>query len=171
LGNLYPFGAPANVYSCLDGWVYAGVLLDTHWVKLAELLGRPELGNHPDYCTIPGRVARRDELDRMMADFCQTRTRDQLLDELARIGLAAEKILTPGEMVRDPHIQARETIQCARQPSGAVVKTEGPPAKMSRTPVRVRSVAAPAGCHTAEVLKAAGFDEKEQAALRDSGII
>ncbi len=171
LGNLYPFGAPANVYPCLDGWVYAGVLLDTHWVRLAELLGRPELGKHPDYATIPGRVARREELDRMMAEFCKARTRDQVIDAIAGIGLGAEKVLTPGEMVQDQHVQARDTIQAARQPSGAVVRTEGPPAKMSRTPVRVRSVAAPHGWHTDEVLKAAGFDDREQAMLREDGII
>src|SRR5262249_19729800 len=135
-----------------------------------ELLGRPELGKHPDYATIPGRVARREELDRMLAEFCATRTRDQIIDALASLGLAAEKVLTPREMVQDPHVQARETIQAAIQPSGAVVKTEGPPAKMSRTPVRVRRVAAPHGCHTDEVLKDAGFDDKERAKLRDDGI-
>jgi formyl-CoA transferase len=171
LGNLYPFGAPANVYSCSDGWVYAGVLLDTHWVKLAGLLGRPELGRHPDYASIPGRVARREEVDDMLAEFCKERTRDQVVEAIGGIGLAVEKVLTPGEMVQDPHVQDRGTIQAARQPSGAVVKTEGPPAKMSRTPVSVRSVAAPHGGHTDEVLKAAGFDDSARATLRDEGII
>ena len=171
LGNLYPFGSPANIYPCLDGWVYAGVLLDTHWVKLAELLGRPELGKHPDYATIPARVARREELDQMLADFCKTRTRDQVIDAVAGAGLSAEKVLTPGEMVQDPHIQVRETIQAAKQPSGGVVKTEAPPAKMSRTPVRVRRVAAPHGSDTDEVLKAAGFDDNERAMLRADGVI
>ena len=79
LGNLYPFAAPANVYSCIDGWVYAGVLLDTHWVRLAGLLGRPELGDHPDYAARAGRVERREELDQMMAEFCRTRTRNQVI--------------------------------------------------------------------------------------------
>jgi formyl-CoA transferase len=170
-GNLYPFSAPANVYSCQDGWVYAGVLLDTHWVKLVELLGRPELGKHADYATIPARVARREEVDRMMGEFCETRTRDQVIDTLEQIGLTAERILTPSEMVQDPHIQARETIQAARQPNGTLVKTEGPPAKMSRTPVHVRRVAAPHGCHTDEVLKDVGFDDQERARLREEGII
>ncbi len=171
LGNVYPFVAPANVFPCQDGWVYAGVLLDTHWAKLAELLGRPELAKHPDYATIPARVARRGELDQMLADFCQPRMRDQIVQAIAGIGLSVEKILTPGEMVHDPHVQARETIQAAKQPSGAVVKTEGPPAKMSRTPVRVRRAAAPHGCDTDEVLKEAGFDERQRANLRDEGII
>jgi formyl-CoA transferase len=171
LGNVYPFGSPANVYPCLDGWVYAGVLLDTHWVKLSEILGRPELGRHPDYATIPGRVARRGELDQMLADFCKARTRDQVVEALSGIGLSAERVLTPGEMVQDPHIRARGTIQAAKQPSGALVKTEGPPAKMSRTPVRIRRAAAPHGWDTDEVLSAAGFDEARLAALREEGII
>jgi crotonobetainyl-CoA:carnitine CoA-transferase CaiB-like acyl-CoA transferase len=107
----------------------------------------------------------------MMAEFCEARTRDQVIDAMAGIGLAAEKVLTPGEMVQDPHVQARDTIQSVQQPSGAVVKTEGPPAKMSRTPVRVRRAAASHGAHTDEILKAAGFDDKQRATLRDDGII
>lgn len=171
LGNTYPFGAPANVYSCRDGWLYAGVLLDTHWVKLAALLGRPELGKHPDYATIPGRVARREELDQMLADFCAVRTRDEVIHEIGGTGLSVEKILTPQEMVHDPHILARETIQAVKQPSGAELRMEGPPAKMSRTPVRIRRAAPQHGMDTDEVLEAAGFDALRRSKLREQGII
>jgi crotonobetainyl-CoA:carnitine CoA-transferase CaiB-like acyl-CoA transferase len=171
LGNTYPFGAPANVYSCRDGWLYAGVLLDTHWVKLAALLGRAELGEHPDYATIPARVARRDELDQMLADFCAERTRDEVIHQFGGTGLSVEKILTPEEMVHDPHILARETIQSVKQPSGAELKMEGPPAKMSRTPVRIRRAAPQFGMDTDEVLEAAGFDKSRRQELRERGII
>ncbi len=171
LGNTYPFGAPANVYSCRDGWLYAGVLLDTHWVKLAALLGRPELGKHPDYATIPARVARREELDQMLADFCAERSRDEVIHEIGGTGLSVEKILTPQEMVHDPHILARETIQVVKQPSGAVLRMEGPPAKMSRTPVRIRRAAPQHGMDTDEVLEAAGFDALRRSKLRERGVI
>jgi len=171
LGNTYPFGAPANVYRCRDGWLYAGVLLDTHWVKLAAILGRAELGKHPDYATIPARVARRDELDQMLADFCAQRSRDEVIDQIGGVGLSVEKILTPGEMVDDPHIQARQTIQSVKQPSGVELRMEGPPAKMSRTPVRIRRPAAPHGKDTDEVLAAAGFDEARRSELRERGVI
>jgi formyl-CoA transferase len=171
LGNTYPFGAPANVYRCRDGWLYAGVLLDAHWVKLSALLGRGELGKHPEYATIPARVARREELDQMLADFCARRTRDEVVAEIGGIGLAIERVLTPAEMVRDPHIQARETIQSVRQPSGAEIKMEGPAAKMSRTPVRIRRAAPQCGMDTDEVLEAAGFDLARRRQLKDQGII
>jgi formyl-CoA transferase len=104
----------------------------------------------------------------------QDRVRREVGFSLVRrelIGLTAEKVLTLGEMVQDQHVQIRDSIRSARQPSGASVKTEGPPAKMSRTPVRIRHVAAPHGWHTEEVLKAAGFDDRERAILRDDGII
>jgi formyl-CoA transferase len=171
LGNTYPFGAPANVYPCRDGWLYAGVLLDTHWVKLAELLGRKELGTHLDYATIPARVARREELDQMLGDFCAQRTRDEVIQELGGTGLSVEKVLTPAEMVHDPHIQARETIQAVRQRSGAELKMEGPPAKMSRTPVRIRRAAPQHGMDTDEVLAEAGFSDSRRRDLRVRKII
>jgi formyl-CoA transferase len=171
LGNTYPFGAPANVFACRDGWLYAGVLLDSHWVKLSALLGRAELGLHPDYATIPARVARRAEVDQMLADFCAARTRDQVIDAIGAIGLPIEKVLTPAEMVDDPHIQARQTIQSARQPSGAEIRVEGPAAKLSRTPVRVRRAAAQPGADTDAVLEEAGFDACQRATLREQGII
>jgi formyl-CoA transferase len=170
-GNIYPFGSPSNVYRCRDGWVYAGVLLDTHWVKLSALVGRGELGLHPDYATIPARMARRAELDAIVSDFCASRTREEVIGQMCGIGLAVEKILTPAEMVDDPHVQARESIQSARQSSGREVRVEGPPAKMSRTPVRVRRAAPRHGLDTEEVLKEAGFDEARIRELRGQGII
>jgi formyl-CoA transferase len=171
LGNTYPFGSPANVYACRDGWLYAGVLLDTHWVKLSALLGRPELGTHPDYATIPARVARRPELDQLLADFCRPRTRDEVIGQFVGIGLSVEKILTPAEMVDDPHIRARGTIQAVKQPSGVELRIEGPPARMSRTPVRIRRAAPQHGMDTDEVLAAAGFDESRRRQLREQGVI
>jgi len=171
LGNIYPFGSPANVYRCRDGWIYAGVLLDTHWVKLSALVDRPELGTHPDYATIPARVARREELDTILADYCRERTRDEITAAMAGIGLSVERVLTPAEMVDDPHIQARETIQTATQPSGREVRMEAPPAKMSRTPVRIRRPASPHGADTDEVLAEAGFNAERRLELRAQGII
>jgi formyl-CoA transferase len=171
LGNTYPFGAPANVYHCRDGWLYAGALLDTQWVKLSALLGRPELGRHPDYATIPARVARRDELDQLMADYCAERTRDEVVAAISALGLTIERVLTPAEMIDEPHLCERETIQAAEQASGVPIRVEGPAAKMSRTPVRVRRAAAAFGADTQQVLEEAGFDAQRRAQLKNDGVI
>lgn len=170
-GNTYPFSSPASIYQCCDGWIYAGVLLDSHWQKLSKLLGRPELATDPDFATSAARVERRAEVDRMMVDYCADRSRDDVIGEMNRIGLAVEKVLKPAEMVEDPHIRVRQTIQSAKQASGVDVHTEGPAAKMSRTPVRIRRPASPPGIDTDEVLKEAGLDDARLVQLRDQGVI
>jgi formyl-CoA transferase len=170
-GNTFPFAAPGNVYRCQDGWVYAGVLLDTHWCKLAELLGRPELGTHPDYATIPARVARRDEVDALLGDWCSQRTRRQVADAFENAELTGAMILEPGEIVNDPHVAARCSIQSVVQPSGAQINVEAPAAKMSRTPVRLRRAAAEPGADTDAVLAELGIDAARRAELRSAGVI
>jgi formyl-CoA transferase len=46
MGNEYVFAAPARAFACVDGHVYMGVLLDSHWKELARLVGRPD-APHP----------------------------------------------------------------------------------------------------------------------------
>ncbi len=170
-GNTYPFSSPANIYQCMDGWIYAGVLLDSHWQKLSVLLGRSELATHPDYATGPERVERRAAIDEMLNEYCAQRTRNEVIGQMNGIGLAVEKVLTPAEMVDDPHIRARETIQSANQASGFAIKSEGPAAKMSRTPVRIRRPASTPGADTDEVLREAGMDDERLRELRDRGVV
>ena len=43
-GNQFNLAAPSNSYACSDGQVYAGVLLDSHWQRLAARLGRADFG-------------------------------------------------------------------------------------------------------------------------------
>ena len=50
LGNEFRIAAPANTYECRDGRILTGVLLDSHWARMARLLGRPELANDPGVC-------------------------------------------------------------------------------------------------------------------------
>jgi crotonobetainyl-CoA:carnitine CoA-transferase CaiB-like acyl-CoA transferase len=107
----------------------------------------------------------------MHGEFCAKRTRAEVIDEIGSIGLSVEKVLTPAEMVDDPHIQARGTIQSVRQPSGATIRLEGPPVKMSPTPVRIRRAAPQHGLDTDQVLEAAGIDKTCRSELRKQGII
>src|SRR5215831_9732957 len=74
LGNEFRIAAPARVYRGRDGDVLVGVVLDAHWRALAARIGRPELGNDPRYATVPARLARRAEVDAVVAEWVATRT-------------------------------------------------------------------------------------------------
>ena len=69
-GNQFNLAAPSNSYACRDGRVYAGVLLDSHWRRLAQLLGRADLVD----LTTMERLKRRAEVDGLLANYCAART-------------------------------------------------------------------------------------------------
>ncbi len=74
-GNEFTVCAPTNMYVCLDGNVFAGVLTDPHWRKLASTIGRPELATDPRYATLVERLNRRNEVDQPARRLVRTTTR------------------------------------------------------------------------------------------------
>jgi formyl-CoA transferase len=171
MGNQFRVAAPANAYRCRDGGIVAGVLLDSQWKRLAPLLGRPELADHADYATTAARIARRDEVDRMLGAWTADRSMAEAAAALADAGVPAAPIRSYADAARDPIVRAREMLQPTRQPDGSLVPITGPPAKLSRTPIRVRSAAPALGAHDDEILAELGYDEPARARLRVAGTI
>jgi crotonobetainyl-CoA:carnitine CoA-transferase CaiB-like acyl-CoA transferase len=66
MGNEAGNVVPLNVYKCSDGSVFASVLLDSHWQRLAHLIGRPDVANHPNYATLLARLEHRAEVNQML---------------------------------------------------------------------------------------------------------
>ena len=171
MGNEFRIAAPANTYACRDGRVIAGVLLDAHWRRLAERIGRPELASHPDYATTPARIARRSEVDALVADWVGTRSVREVVEQFAVLGIPAAPVRTYAETARDPHVAARSMLQPTQQPDGSAPPITGPAAKLSRTPTRVRSAAPSLGQHTDEILRELGYDTAAIRGLRAERVI
>jgi len=171
LGNQFRIAAPANGYRCRDGRILAGVLLDAHWRRLADVLGRPELAADPEYATGAARLARRDEVDGLLAAWAGARTVAEALAQLAAAGVPAAAVRSYAEAARDPVVAAREMLQPTAQPDGSVVPLTGPPAKLSRTPIRVRSAAPALGADSDEIMAELGYDAAARARLRSDGVL
>ena len=171
MGSQFVVAAPAGVYACSDGFVMLGVLLDSHWKILVGLLGRPELASHADYATTQGRVARRAELNDLVAGWAARFTVAEVVAKLEAEGLPASPVRSYAESARDPHVLERDMLQTVRLENGAEAPVVGPAAKLSRTPVRVRSAAPALGAHNDEILAELGLDEAARARLREQGIV
>jgi crotonobetainyl-CoA:carnitine CoA-transferase CaiB-like acyl-CoA transferase len=166
-GNQFPIAAPVNVYRCRDGYLYGGVLLDSHWRALCGVLGRADLAALNN----AGRIARREEVDSLLAAWCAARDTADAVQTLIGIGLAVTRVNSYAEASRDPHVAARDLLQPTRLADGREVPLTGPAAKFSRTPTRIRSRAATLGEHNQEVYGALGYDAAALARMRDEGVI
>jgi formyl-CoA transferase len=171
LGNQFRIAAPANVYKCRDGRAMVGVLVDAHWKRLARVIGRPELADDPGYATTAARIARREHVDGLVAEWMAQRTVAEAEATLLAEGLPIAPVRTYGEAARDPHVADREMLQATTVEGNARIPVVGPAAKFSRTPVRVRSGAPALGAHNDEILAELGIDAEERAELKTSGVV
>jgi formyl-CoA transferase len=171
MGNEFGFSVPANTFHCRDGIVMLGTLLDSHWKVLARLVGRPELGDDPEYAQIAKRITHRGECNAMVARWCSERTVEQVVEICAREAIACEPVQTYADAASNPHVMSRDMLQPTAQEGGASAPIVGPAAKFSRTPTRVRTGSAALGAHNDEILETLGINDAERKRLKADGVI
>jgi len=118
-----PAVAPYGAYPTADGHVVVlGTTNDNEWQRLArQMLGRDDLADDPRYQRNDDRVGRRDELDEILAAWCQERTLAAVQDaaDAAAIGNAVYR--TPLEVLDHPHLAARDRWREVATPAGPVL--------------------------------------------------
>jgi formyl-CoA transferase len=164
-GNEYPVATPANVYDCLDGQIYCGVLLDSQWRSLAAVIGG-DVGAEPVYTTIPGRLAHRDECNAYVASWMAKHAVDEVCQLLQAVDVPVAPVHSYTDSSTDPHVRARGMLVDVVQPDGSTQPITGPAVKFSRTPTSIRSAAPALGAHTDEVLAELGYTTEKIAELK-----
>ncbi len=171
MGNDFRIGAPARVFACRNGHVMAGVLLDAHWRRLTELLGRPDLVRDPRFATAAGRIAHREEASRPLEEFCAARTVEEVVGAFRGAGLPAAPVRTYAEAARSAHVRDRGLLAVVDHGDGVPVPVVAPPARFSATPVGVRSPAPPLGADDEDLLDELGVPAATRRALHRRGAL
>jgi len=170
-GNEFGAAVPATVFDCLDGAVFAGVLLDHHWRLLAPIIGEPDLAEHESFATREERIANRELCNALLGGWLASRTRAEAVNTLRAAGLPIAPVNTYPQAAADPHVRERDMLQDTLMPDGSMAPITGPAVKFSRTPTRVRTGAPQIGEHNQDILTAIGLDAATQQALTESGVI
>lgn len=172
MGNQVGPTAPCNAYECVDGRsVYIAIALDAHWRRFTEAIGQGQLGTAPGLATNAERVENRDRCDEVLATWCRSRTRDEVLALSDALGIVAAPVETYRDAARAPHVLERDMLVPTVLSDGTTAPITGPAAKFSRTPTTVRRAAPAVGADTDAVFAEIGVAPDRLARLRDAGVI
>jgi alpha-methylacyl-CoA racemase len=151
-------------YEASDGWVTCGALEPKFWRAFCEGVGREDLIE--TQFQPPGSDAWRE-----VADVFRSRTRDEWQAFNDEHDAMIEPILGLDEALSSELVREREMVVELEQPGLGPVRLLGLPIKLSRTPGDATRPAPALGEHAEEVLREAGFDADEVAALLGSGAV
>jgi formyl-CoA transferase len=171
-GASLPGIVPSNTYVTRDGkYVVIGANADSIFKRMMKAIGRPDLADDPALAHNDGRVARTDEIEKIIADWVAGHDLERVLEVLEKADVPSAKIYDIADIARDPHYAARAMIQQFTLRDGKTVKLPGIVPKMSETPGETRWMGPALGEHTAEVLTALGYGPEQQRELKGRGVI
>ena len=172
-GSMIPNIAPANAYPTRDGKMYLiSGNQDTVWRRLAEAMGRLELGDDPRFATHIARGDNQRELDNLIAEWTATLDADDLHQRLNEHGVPNGQMYRAPEMLADEHFAARQAIAWVDSPDFGAIPMQNVVPKLSATPGSIEWSGPVLGEHNDEVLGGIlGLDTDAISQLRDDGII
>jgi crotonobetainyl-CoA:carnitine CoA-transferase CaiB-like acyl-CoA transferase len=151
-GNGHPLLCPFGMFPASDGSVTIGCPDESFWQVLCHAMGRPEIAKMPEYANNIERVKRRDEVNRMIAEYTQKHTKAELSAALGG-KLPFGPVLDMADISANPYFQQRQMLVNVEQPGSAQpVVIAGVPVRLSATPGGIRMRAPLLGEHTAEIL-------------------
>jgi crotonobetainyl-CoA:carnitine CoA-transferase CaiB-like acyl-CoA transferase len=172
-GNRMEEDAPRNAYRTSDDrWIAISASSNRTWSRLAEAIGRPELGDDERFNTGPKRVANVDPLDEILEAWFASLTADESMRKLEEHDVVAGPVLDITEIFEHPQYGARENIIDVEDPTFGTVKMQGVVPKFSATPGAVRFPGLDPGAHSHEVFRdVLGLDDDEIRRLEAEQVI
>jgi benzylsuccinate CoA-transferase BbsF subunit len=173
-GNQDDAMAPHGVYRCLgqDAWASISVGSDQEWHGLRHALGNPSWAEEPRFADAYRRWVNREYLDRLLEQWTIQFTPQEVTQRLQQAGVAAFPSLSASQLMKDPHLLAREAFPVVEHPDKGRQRAVAPPWRFSSTPARVNRWTPSLGEHNLEVFHGLlGLDVSEVKGLEKAQVI
>ncbi|MBI5353269.1 MAG: CoA transferase [Chloroflexi bacterium] len=160
-GNAHANIVPYQSFQASDGWFAIAVGNDRQFVRLCEMLGRPDLALNEKFSTNSVRVQNRDELIPILRSIFITRKANEWLADLEKAEIPCGPINNFDQVFSMPTVKEREMLIKMDHPMIGELPLVGSPLKLSDTPVEYRLPPPLMGEHTHEVLKSLGYTQEQ----------
>ncbi|MER5916690.1 CoA transferase [Streptomyces sp. NPDC001982] len=160
-GSRFDASAPRNCYLTSDGyWLAVSSASPRMAQRVFSVIGRNDMAEDPRYFAPAGRLARGDEIDKVVADWIGQRTMDEVTAAFEANDCAIARVYDAEALLGDPHLVARGTFTPFPDPDLGPVRVQAPTARLSATPASVRHLGGSLGADNDAVYRdLLGLDE------------
>jgi CoA:oxalate CoA-transferase len=173
-GNTAPgrLFAPYNTFKTKDGYVLLLVANDDKWQALCRVMKREELINDPNYATNAARAKRFDDVDALVASWASLHTKQEVMEQLANADVTCGIVKEIPEVINDPHLRERGTLQDIEHPTAGKVTVLASPIRLNNEAPTIDAPSPTLGEHNELIYgKLLGLSAKEIASLKEQGVI
>jgi len=164
--------APYGDFDCADGKIMIAVGNDKQFVKLCQVLGRPELIDDERFATTSLRVKHKQVLLPIVASVLAKHNIDYWMGLLRDAVVPSAPIYDFKQVYNDPQIKHRELVKTVPHPLSGTMSVVGNPLNFSETPIEYKRGPPLLGQHTEEILREVlGLDETEIQRLAEQKVI
>lgn len=163
---------PADTFKTKDGWVLVQSVGGPLFKRWADLMGEDHWLTDPRFKDDISRGNNGEVISARLGEWCAQRTSQEVLDAMEAARLPAGPIMSPQDVLDDPHVAALGMFQPTEYPGldkpAPLMVT---PVELSETPGEIRKRPPTLGEHTDQIMTELGYSEEEIKQLRDKRVV
>ncbi|MFC6155700.1 formyl-CoA transferase [Kribbella sp. NPDC058693] len=172
-GNASGGGQPGWALRCAPGgpndYIYV-IVQPPGWAPIANLIGKPELAEDPDWATPAARLDKLDKMFALIEQWTEQHTKFEVMDKLNALNVPCGPIMSTAELIADETLADLGAVVEVEHPQRGAFKTVGCPIKLSDSPVEVQTSPG-LGEHNSAIYGSLGIDTGELEELKAAGVI
>ena len=173
-GNRHPHMAPHGCFRCRgeDAWISIAIQTEEEWEDFCRVLGNPPWSQEKRFASGKIRLQHQEELNERIEEWTVRHTPEAATKILQESGIAAFPSYGIGDILQDPHFEARGAKVVVDHPKMKGEILYGLPWKFSRTPGSIRRHAPLLGEHNQYVFcELLGMSENEVSRLVEEKVL
>ena len=170
-GNNHPTSVPTGVFKTSDGSINLAVAGETIWKRFVEAVDKGEWLEMDEFKNAKERLKNRDYLNKLIEEVTITKTSDEWVEKLEKVGVPCGPINSIDKVFDDPQVKHLGIAQSIDTIPFGQTQLVGQPFNLSRSPSIMKQRPPEKGEHNEDVLLDLGYSSEELDDLKSKNII